>query len=1301
MTREEIESTLLRGGAVPVGDSSGGEILLAEPNARRAASVLFEQLRGASADELRNDDDFFEALETAFLAEDDKDTKSPASPEDPSGLVRGPTSQPSKVWRLKLIETQGFGGLNAVSGDTFRFEVAGRDFCIEGQNGSGKSSLTNAVLFAMTGQIHRDQFGLVDAKRCEPVAADNGKTIAEWPPIAIYPEDWGIDRPDVDVQVTLTFTCGDDDCTAIRRLHGAPDNLADDHNIAPELTGVRTLIDAGLLMPMRVQHIRMANPNDNQSLLALIRQLIGLDPLIHVAELATSLGHGGQRFRKYAKDKDIGGRVERINKLLEGANEVLSEQDPDLGIEMEVDGTTPVAEEDLRLLQEAAERVEKLQADGFEDLRKLAFDEFDPANTEHQARVSQAVADLATGVEDLRKPANAPAILRDLRVLSSNVSDGHIDRLLTALSKARQDLEDAEIWAEKQETDARLRLKAIAAPHFQDCEDPLCPLCEQPLKIPQHTTLLTDLKVLTKDAEAAQTRLEDACRRILDDIVRARDEAVPEAFRKVQRFRAKEEFRAHVAAMLFGDNDAADTLPGLKERADGILQAVIGPLEEFEFGENVPEPENAPSRIRWIVDHLDDVCSAAQNWTDETRQPYRDAWSGLFAEAEENTAPLSLTTEIGALQRTIASIVPYRTAGKKLEDVIKEIAEYNAIVKRQILRDAIAKSLSPLRELMMLVNRTTQQTINDVSGLVEQVHAEIYNSEALLYDKTDVKETRNKQSLSFRGRLGKDQDWTIDAAVLANTSWMRGILWSFVFAIRQRAIESAGGCPFPLVMLDDPQITFDTRNQKGWVKWLGLSDGLRKDHPVHIVITTHGHEFAQEMQASKGVTMGAIETARRPGAPAQLVLADFAEIRFQQMEELNSDPKARELISAIRVLAETLLRFALSAIDPKRVERKDANIGRLVEEIAQSRQNGEAPFTDGVFERLIKLKDGNTIRFSELSEPHHKLTETITVREGRQAYKFWKTSLFPALHAIWESYRFLQKTVFIDGGTVRLPANTNHQPIRSNDLASVRPVIVGRVSAYSDGRLASALQLVPSSDTEVIDLQSRAVYRLEKDTLSPVAQVGDFLLTRLDQKTTHRNLVIEDRGDHLIARRLLEDDGNKGFAVMSAASSNPKETQKAVVSRMEGARRFKIAGILFASQTLAAGALVDGQTEATALDATDPAVQTLVAGTEVFEVQGSSAEPLALNGQFLLAKPPSRDLSRSIADLDGKPVIAETTDGDAYFKRLRKIADNMVALESLDKTGLESLIVLELEEVVGRPGLRQLREVVGVVFDRA
>ena len=106
-----------------------------------------------------------------------------------------------------------------------------------------------------------------------------------------------------------------------------------------------------------------------------------------------------------------------------------------------------------------------------------------------------------------------------------------------------------------------------------------------------------------------------------------------------------------------------------------------------------------------------------------------------------------------------------------------------------------------------MVNRTTMRTINEVSNLAKQIHGQIYNPEALNYENTEVSEFRGKQSLTFQASLGNDRDWRINASLLANVSWMRGVLWSFIFAIRQLAIKRAGYCPFELMILDDPQIS--------------------------------------------------------------------------------------------------------------------------------------------------------------------------------------------------------------------------------------------------------------------------------------------------------------------------------------------------------------------------------------------------------------------------------------------------------------------------------------------------------------
>ncbi len=450
----------------------------------------------------------------------------------------------------------------------------------------------------------------------------------------------------------------------------------------------------------------------------------------------------------------------------------------------------------------------------------------------------------------------------------------------------------------------------------------------------------------------------------------------------------------------------------------------------------------------------------------------------------------------------------------------------------------------------------------------------------------------------------------------------------------------------------------------------------------------------------RDIRMVAIETGQPWSKPVQMVEGDFAGVRFDKMMAENSDDRARSLIGDIRVLAEILLKHAIQLLDPVFVRQPEATIGRMMERIADRNANGQLPYTDHVFGDLVAVKSSYPRQFSQLSEPHHSVSETITVREAKQIYGFWRETLFPAVHRVWEEYRFLQKSIVGEAAAIPLPANCNHKPPRSTVLAAVQPAILGRVSAYSDGRAASAIRIDHLSNGDAVDLSARAAYRLEKDTLSPVARVGDILLTRLDGQCRAPNLIVEDRGTYRVARRWLEYAAVPALAVLAASSSNPREVPPAIISRAEGANRRKIIGVLFAADQLQPGDRVDPDNEATSLESDNGMVADLIADTDVFQVQGSSAEPIALDRQYLLAKSARDDLPKLLDELDGKPVIAEDSEDCAFFKRLRVLDARSVILESLDKTGSEEMVRLSINPERSGPMLVRIREVVGVVFDK-
>ena len=673
MTRNEIEDALLRGRFVNIDSGDGGGIELNAPHGIRLAEIVFDRLRSTAVNDLATDMEFFESLEAAFRDSTDEPRLEPTAS---TSTDKATTGADTKCWRLKKVETCGFGGLNAVPGDVFEFDARGGDSCIEGQNGSGKSSLANAVLFAMTGKIHRDQYGIWDnPARVEPVLSDDGTKLGDWPPIAVYPSSWGPDLPPVDVSVTLTFEDDGEgeEILAKRRLHGTSGALTEEVSVDPRLTAVPALVEAGLLMPMRIQHIRMPVDDDNDQLVGLIRQLIGLEPLLDVANLVDRLCHGNQRFLKYARDNDSEGKRKEFSKLLMEAQAKIKELDIGQDLVTDVEVKKPVPDDRLREVHTAKEELARRQAEGFQALAGLAFEAFDPNEAEHRRRVAEAVDQLYLDATRQTESKRLPIILRGITSLASRVGSQDFEDYKSALKAAQHQLAGAVKWSTRQKEDMLLRLKAMAAAHFEDRDNPLCPLCEQPITGPAHRSLVEDLRHLKSDAEAAQTRLGDACRRIEQNVTRAAQDLVPDFFFKVDRFAVKRNIRDEIRSTFVEASHVAQFLPGFSDTAQDAVDEAFAAVAEFEFGSELPEPPDGdePERVRRLLDHLNDTVRAAESWP-QFRQAFRDGWARLFSKSEER----SLTTRIVHLKHVIDGVEPFRLAGEKTEKALEIAGEY-------------------------------------------------------------------------------------------------------------------------------------------------------------------------------------------------------------------------------------------------------------------------------------------------------------------------------------------------------------------------------------------------------------------------------------------------------------------------------------------------------------------------------------------------------------------------------------------------------------------------------------------------
>jgi len=180
ITLIEAISSLKNGEAISwekSGAFKAGTIHLSLPGQRR----LLKFLASADEDAVANAD---ESLFDGLIAAWEDEEVDPASQE--MTTEETPKSGP---WRLDHIHAVGFGGLCTPGGLPFELQVGGENWCLEGYNGSGKTSLTSLILWTLTGYRNREQDGPVrDDGRREPVSNGTQK-IGTWPPLVTYPAE--------------------------------------------------------------------------------------------------------------------------------------------------------------------------------------------------------------------------------------------------------------------------------------------------------------------------------------------------------------------------------------------------------------------------------------------------------------------------------------------------------------------------------------------------------------------------------------------------------------------------------------------------------------------------------------------------------------------------------------------------------------------------------------------------------------------------------------------------------------------------------------------------------------------------------------------------------------------------------------------------------------------------------------------------------------------------------------------------------------------------------------------------------
>ncbi len=1259
-----------------------GSLTLATSGQRRLFAYLMRQDHAAVA---HGDEKLFSGLISAWTNVD----------ADPASIETTENQEAIKdVWRLDRIEASGFGGLTLYGGPQFELRVNEKNWCLNGQNGSGKTSIASAILWALTGQRIREQDGPIEERgERSPVISETGHKFGSWPSIASYPTEPEKLGQTVEVWVRLTFVNQNGDpASAFRRIVCPPNSEPTiDVAVDPRLVSIPQLLEAGLLMPARLARIGFGEKSS--SLYDAVKMLTGLDQLSDIAEGCGHFTHGGRRFLKYGKDNGIDLWRSKFTEEMANAVGKAEQIQFTLPDSCQLGGVTLV--EDLkRSAVSASDQAES----HFEALKSDIAPSIDTSKSEGRKTVQAAVAAARIIVQ---QGAKGIEVFEAWNALEDAAHDAKWSKIPEALGEARVKLDLALKWHAMQMADRKFRLKALAAQYFvpphEHSDSVRCPLCEGLLTTDEQKEIGTQLAALRKDADEAEQKLDDVCRRLKSELAQYLPAGMKRHQELLDTMEPRKGYGIAARDRFCGQPPFDNVLLELSRRNKSKIEAQEAALPEFEFPElkAVWDEEPEPAiRLRRNLHSLDRLWMLVAWWS-EHREVFLTAFTELIGTKQEdgNFLPSTLGGELQVLEEALSRAAPADELSKALLGAASAAEKWARIQAAQNLRKEIADALKPIKDLRLLVAAETARSIVGLSGRIEEILDRIHLRERLAYEGTSL----GKRVVHVGGSFAPGMQ--IDAALVANSSWLRAILWAFIFALREETIEGVGVNPFPLMVLDDLQTSFDPRNKRKWAQELArLANMDSTSHQgLQLFLTTHERQFFQcmvDVERLKG-EQGLIGGVNSTAGVVTIVNSGWLQKTWQEANDHNDDSLARDYISDVRIYCEDLLKFMLRGEGP---EIPNQNLFSLTRKLRSLHDSHVPPFDRKAFTDLLNTCGGGGGRpMNLINETHHKDDESIGLAQACEVKEFWEKTLMDQIHqafAVYDRY----ESFYGEPRTFPWTKTVVDFPNGFRDeLGEITLQHSGIAAAAStDGRAGDGVITVAEWDAaSAIVLPNHELFQLAAGTLEPVASLGDLVIVCNHAKVSPRNLVIAAHGDELLARRYNEMDEHPEVAVLTGEAIDPYSLPQPLIIAPDTAELRKIVGTLFAAHNLPVPVRNPKSEIVPLKDLAIP--RRMLQRARLFKVEGRSAEPIALEGQFLITS----DVDIGIEDvraLDGRLVVAIDEDGVRYFKRLR-CKNEFVILENLSQDGMTASELLSIDENGGLSRLHCVREVIGVLFE--
>jgi hypothetical protein len=1293
-TLDSLLADLVSGRAVSIGENA----TFALPDNRSRSALQWYRTRGATNWAASVSATQGEQLVNAILV----------SPPQLAALPARPANANNRRLTLVKLEAHRFAGLHKFGTPeappkNYIHEFVAPLTLFEGRNGSGKTSIENAIIWALTGEILRPQREPEKANKdfdCWIDATDGSddqtthrlSPVTPMPDIAQYrpPQGW----VPTDTWVELTFADESGSCvppvrrTQRRTAQGRLDE------VPPDLTGLGVDpigLRIGTVMPGLLPLLKVGNESELGHAVA---QLTGLSALVDLA------GHAQRAKNKIDKEFIKARTSERdgIDRSYQTARDDLSEElkyHPEFALPKQI--PPPSSDRSIeQTLDEIAAYFETAKATAYESAQSILGNDFDPSNAERSSNLEKSIA---PALNEIRQPQRLPSVarLRGFRDLSEEEISAAEAKIVEIVREAK--LLDA-LAAQDPASAARSRLYARVATWITDHPDVTrkgdqCVVCGGPLleALDPVSGRLVKTHLLEAGANAAllaQT-LDRWSQLALGDLANSLPGALQAELKDDLPPHPCDLIRRALVEELFALDAFAGALAELRIETANAFDDAVRPRPDLADAMLISLPGNCALLTKALT-RLE-VALRFARWRQGNEAFARQVFEGVLGRSPKDGEASEKVTLMGKLLELDATV-------KGAEPITKALAKCvrlkDEIKRRRIVEQRIAQletASAALANLSKLGDLADQQ----VDQLRKTLRTEAARWRSRIYTGT-FPSTAHELVDAPMGRKGqldlvvKTGGVSAPAQHVTNASALRASLVGFFFAFWEYVLKNRGG--IKTLLLDDPQELLDDENR------LQLADSfsILIEVGAQVIVTSYDRRFAGAV-ARLPLVPAVDHLVVHPATlhqPAIRTTPHQAEIEVRKKlydKDRDAEEPARSYADGCRVFFEASLGDVFD--DPAHSvwakENLNPTLAAFVSRLRPYIKAGpQDMFAMQVFRDFIShpgLVDNSPV-LQLMNKAHHGNRQDIRPGEVAQCADHL-AQLVTLTGRMYEECGRWKRRVAIPpaADVVDAPA-----PLEPMVMPPIDVIICPDLAAFTQHASTDSSQ----EATEPFDSRlsaEKVVFYLRRPNFGFAAPQGSLAIVEAQPgPVLDRRLVIARYRESVFARRFLRSK-DSNIVGLTAEIPDPRAKSPATIFLPDSeVALHQVVGVLFDHGITVA----QGRDEAILVDATKVLARVEIA----FRVIDESAVPLALPRQIVLGG--SLISPEEIGRHEEALVALTLDDGSSILKRIGSaLPGDLAHLRQFESIGgLGSSQVLSVGKLqAGVPRVSHIRRIIGIVYN--